>query len=212
MDYYNLNITARFHIQAHHRFGVGRAQVKRQSAKVMLMPSVRSTASASRLKCCSTRLIASTGCASFLLISPLAGNAAIRSRTSSPSVFPFQAHQFGDQQPRDHAAVTVSEIAEVMVSAHFATVDGVFLRIRSLIKACPVFDITGVPPAAVTTSMVFQERRGSWMIFAPGFFFRGTLLPAGRQCSSPSINCPFRQTGNSGQNRHQRQCPYPRRV
>ena len=51
-------------------------RLKRQSAKVMLMPSVRSTASASRLKCCSTRLIASTGCASLLLISPLDGNAA----------------------------------------------------------------------------------------------------------------------------------------
>ena len=33
-------------------------------------------------------------------------------------------------------------------------------------------DITGVPPAAETTSTVFQERRGSWMIFPPGFFSR----------------------------------------
>ena len=41
--------------------------------------------------------------------------------------FSFQAQQFGDQQPRDHAAVAVSEITEVMVGAHFATVDGVFL-------------------------------------------------------------------------------------
>ncbi len=46
------------------------------------------------------------------------------------------------------------------------------VRIRSLIKACPVFDITGVPPAAVTTASVFQVRRGSWIIFAPGCFFQ----------------------------------------
>ena len=56
----------------------------------MLMPSVRSISSAWMAKCCSTRAIASAGCASLLLISPLAGNAAIRSRTSSPRVFPFR--------------------------------------------------------------------------------------------------------------------------
>lgn len=62
-------------------------RLKRQSAKVMLMPSVRSTASASRLKCCSTRLIASTGCASLLLISPLAGNAASGRAPFRPAFF-----------------------------------------------------------------------------------------------------------------------------
>ena len=65
-------------------------KLKRQSAKVMLIPSVRSTASASLLKCCSTRLIASAGCANLVLISPLAGNAAMRSRTNSPNIFPFK--------------------------------------------------------------------------------------------------------------------------
>lgn len=149
------------------------------------MPSVRSTASASRLKCCSTRLIASTGCASLLLISPLAGNAAIRSRTSSPSVFPLLLHRSVRRPAATGSCRCRSKRNHGSNGAHFATVDGVFLlRIRSLIKACPVFDI-GVPPAAVTTSTVFQERRGSWMIFAGIFFFRGTLLPANRQCSNP---------------------------
>ena len=40
--------------------------------------------------------------------------------------FAGDAHQFGDQQPRDVAAVAVGEIAEVVVGAHLAAIDGVF--------------------------------------------------------------------------------------
>ena len=36
------------------------------------------------------------------------------------------AHQLGNQQPGDHAAVAIGEIAEVVMRAHFAAIDGVF--------------------------------------------------------------------------------------
>ena len=94
-------------------------RLKRQSAKVMLMPSVRSTASASRLKCCSTRLIALNGLRQFAV-----DLTACRKRCHPvahqfcPAFF-FQAHSSSAQQPRDHAAVAVSEITEIVVKAHF---------------------------------------------------------------------------------------------
>src|SRR5690606_8103957 len=37
------------------------------------------------------------------------------------------AQAFGDQQPGDHAAVAVGEVSEVVVGAHFAAVDRVFV-------------------------------------------------------------------------------------
>ncbi len=40
---------------------------------------------------------------------------------------PFQAQQLGHQQPRDHPAVAVGKITEIVVGAHLAAVDGVFL-------------------------------------------------------------------------------------
>ncbi len=39
---------------------------------------------------------------------------------------PFQAQQLGHQQPRDHPAVAVGKITEVVVSAHLTAVNGVF--------------------------------------------------------------------------------------
>ncbi|SAB61585.1 Uncharacterised protein [Enterobacter hormaechei] len=40
---------------------------------------------------------------------------------------PFQAQQLSHQQPRDHPAVAVGKITEIVVGAHLAAVDGVFL-------------------------------------------------------------------------------------
>ena len=41
-------------------------------------------------------------------------------------------------------------------------------------KACPVFEIMGSPPALVTLSIVFHITRGSCTIFAPGSFIDQT--------------------------------------
>ncbi|CAM8485286.1 hypothetical protein ESCOMM068B2_23815 [Escherichia coli] len=88
--------------------------------------------------------------------------------------FSFQTHQFGDQQPRDHAAVAVSEITEIVVGAHFATVDGVFLAHTFFNKgvsgfrhhrraACSSHHINGVPGETwimddLRAGIFFEER------------------------------------------------------
>ncbi|KAG1531327.1 hypothetical protein G6F50_016760 [Rhizopus delemar] len=61
--------------------------------------------------------------------------------------------QCGDQQPGNHAGVAIASSA----------------RMRSLMKAWPVLLMIGTPPACCTCSMVFQVRRGSWMILPPGW-------------------------------------------
>ncbi len=60
------------------------------------------------------------GCASLLLISPLAGNAAIRSRTVRPAFF-LSGTPVRPPAATGYAAVAVSEITEIVVGAHFAT-------------------------------------------------------------------------------------------
>ena len=54
--------------------------------------------------------------------------------------FPFQAHQFGDQQPRDHAAVAVSEIrvgaAKILSISAWVTRTVRLRRISSKIMYC----------------------------------------------------------------------------
>lgn len=77
---------------------------------------------------------------------------------------PFQTQLLRHQQPRDHSAVAIGKIAEIVVCAHFATINGIFVAHPLFDKRVPGFDITGLPPAAVTTSTVFQDRRGSWII------------------------------------------------
>ena len=47
--------------------------------------------------------------------------------------------QLGHQQPRGHAAIAVGEVAEVMVGAHFAAIDGVFSAHAFLDEGVPGF-------------------------------------------------------------------------
>ncbi|MPN05464.1 hypothetical protein SDC9_152714 [bioreactor metagenome] len=46
---------------------------------------------------------------------------------------PFQTQQLRHQQPRDHAAVTIGKVTEIVMRTHFTAVDGIFV-------AHPLFD------------------------------------------------------------------------
>ena len=51
----------------------------------------------------------------------------MRSPTSCDSDLPLLAHRLQHQQPRDHAAVAVGEVAEIVVRAHLAAIRAVHL-------------------------------------------------------------------------------------
>ena len=50
------------------------------------------------------------------------------------------------------------------MGAHLATVDGIRVRIFSLMNAWPDLHSTGIPPSDCTMSTVFQVSRGSCTI------------------------------------------------
>jgi len=65
------------------------------------------------------------------------------------------------QQPRNHAAIAVGELPEVVMSAHLTAIDAVDLTHLLLDESVPDLHNTGSPPQRRTISMVFQVRRGS---------------------------------------------------
>ncbi len=57
------------------------------------------------------------------------------------------AEAFGNQQPGDHAAVAVGEVAEVVVGAHFAAVDRVFVTHSLFDEGVAGFAFDGFAPS-----------------------------------------------------------------
>ena len=47
------------------------------------------------------------------------------------------ADQFRHQQPRDHAAVAIDEIAEIVMRRHFPAIDGILIAHRLLYEGMP---------------------------------------------------------------------------
>ena len=145
-----------FDVQSQQRFGIGHAQIHPPVRKLeahaigsvqcgVLLGEVRLHGSEHGLRVVDG------------VVDLAAARVGGHARADQFGEFPaLAAHQFGDQQPGDHAAVAVGEVAEVVMGAHLTAVDGVFLAHALLdegmaglaldrLAAVLLADVDGVP-------------------------------------------------------------------
>ncbi len=125
-----ISLPARFHVQTHHGLGVGRAQIEPPIAE--FEAEAVGFIHMARLRFID-RADAGDGGGGILqleidLTRGRESQFAARHQLGHRHV--AAADEFGDQQPRDHAAIAIDEVAEVVVGRHFATIDRALIAHR----------------------------------------------------------------------------------
>ena len=134
----------------------------------------------------------------------------MRSCTSCPRVCPF-TDQLNDQQPWNHATITISKITEIVVSTHLAAINGVFRTHAFFNESMTGFSTSRVRPG--TGDHIDGVPTQAWIVD----YLRARLFSARglRQQADDIIalnEIAFSSNRKQRSNRRRTQCPYQRHA